>query len=211
MITKTGFITAILPFTLSYEGGYANVTGDRGGETYRGISRVNNPYWSGWAAIDKLKPLKHNTIISALENSVRDFYFTSYFKNYGFDRLSHTKKALVLFDWTTHGGYAHSRIQDILNQQFGAKLSKTGRLDTATVAAINNAPEGKFVSAVVASRRAYLDRLIAADPSQGKFAKGWTNRLKALVSFKAVTIGVGFLFVIALIIFIWLRSKGAQA
>lgn len=211
MITQTGFITEILPFTLSYEGGYANVSGDRGGETYRGISRVNNPYWNGWATIDKLKPLKYNTIIPALENSVRDFYFSNYFKNFGFDRLNQTKKALVLFDWAIHGGYAHSRIQDILNQQFNAKLPKTGKLDTATVAAINKAPENKFVSAVVASRKAYLDKLIAADPSQSKFAKGWTNRLKALVSFKAVTISLVLLFVIAIIIFIWLRSKGAQA
>ena len=37
------------------EGGYRliNVPGDRGGQTYAGISRNANPNWPGWALIDR--------------------------------------------------------------------------------------------------------------------------------------------------------------
>lgn len=40
------------------EGGYVNDPDDTGGETYLGISRKNNPKWSGWVSIDQLK--KHH-------------------------------------------------------------------------------------------------------------------------------------------------------
>nr|DAG95242.1 MAG TPA: Lysozyme [Crassvirales sp.] len=40
------------------EGGYVNDPDDAGGETYLGISRKNNPKWSGWVSIDQLK--KHH-------------------------------------------------------------------------------------------------------------------------------------------------------
>ena len=37
------------------EGGYVNDSDDAGGETYLGISRKNNPNWSGWKLIDSIK------------------------------------------------------------------------------------------------------------------------------------------------------------
>jgi hypothetical protein len=44
-----------LGFTLGYEGEWVNDPDDRGGETYRGISRVHWPKWAGWAIIDAEK------------------------------------------------------------------------------------------------------------------------------------------------------------
>jgi lysozyme family protein len=40
---------------LEFEGGYANDPRDKGGETYRGISRVSFPDWPGWPFIDEIK------------------------------------------------------------------------------------------------------------------------------------------------------------
>ena len=40
---------------IKLEGGYSNYKEDRGGETYKGISRVFNPDWAGWKIIDKYK------------------------------------------------------------------------------------------------------------------------------------------------------------
>ncbi|HQF43983.1 MAG TPA: glycosyl hydrolase 108 family protein [Ignavibacteriaceae bacterium] len=37
------------------EGGYVSDPDDPGGETYKGISRVNNPKWAGWQIIDSYK------------------------------------------------------------------------------------------------------------------------------------------------------------
>ncbi len=38
--------------TSAHEGGYVNDAIDRGGETYRGISRVYHSSWKGWSNID---------------------------------------------------------------------------------------------------------------------------------------------------------------
>ena len=40
---------------LRTEGGYVNDKDDSGGETYKGISRVNWPRWSGWVIVDICK------------------------------------------------------------------------------------------------------------------------------------------------------------
>lgn len=38
-----------------HEAGYVNDPDDKGGETFDGISRNANPYWSGWDIIDAMK------------------------------------------------------------------------------------------------------------------------------------------------------------
>ena len=42
---------------MEHEGGYVDDRDDRGGETYRGISRNNFPDWKGWKKIDGFKPV----------------------------------------------------------------------------------------------------------------------------------------------------------
>lgn len=44
------------------EGGYANVLGDKGGETYMGISRVYWPSWPGWPVIDDWRAERINAL-----------------------------------------------------------------------------------------------------------------------------------------------------
>lgn len=50
--------------TAAFEGGYANVSGDTGGETYKGISRNNWPKWKGWSLIDAHKKAGNRTAAS---------------------------------------------------------------------------------------------------------------------------------------------------
>ncbi len=55
MISRGHFENYIISTILSHEGGYANHPADKGGETYRGISRKANPNWEGWKYIDDVK------------------------------------------------------------------------------------------------------------------------------------------------------------
>jgi lysozyme family protein len=41
--------------TAKFEGGYANSPRDKGGETFRGISRISHPKWDGWPIVDSIK------------------------------------------------------------------------------------------------------------------------------------------------------------
>ncbi len=70
---------------LSYEGNYSNLVEDKGGETYKGISRVYNPNWEGWKIIDKYKSANKLNEVSKdeeLELLVRKFYKTEYWDYY---------------------------------------------------------------------------------------------------------------------------------
>jgi lysozyme family protein len=83
----------IMPFedgykqTAQFEGGYANVPGDKGGETFRGISRRSHPNWPGWKLIDFVKETEGHaarTIDRHFDNDqemkklVEEFYKTNY-------------------------------------------------------------------------------------------------------------------------------------
>lgn len=50
---------------LRLEGGWCSVPGDRGGETYCGISRAHWPTWEGWTTIIKAKA--HSSFVEGPE------------------------------------------------------------------------------------------------------------------------------------------------
>ena len=66
--------------TMGHEGGYGNDPDDAGGETYKGIARVYNPGWSGWAVIDAAKTASIGNFPASLDQnatlqaSVQSFY-----------------------------------------------------------------------------------------------------------------------------------------
>ena len=49
------------------EGGYVNDPDDKGGETYKGISRKANPDWDGWISIDQIKKAHPTTFKNILK------------------------------------------------------------------------------------------------------------------------------------------------
>ena len=64
--------------TMKFEGGYVNDPDDRGGETYRGISRKHHPDWPGWGILKKAEENRYNIerriSDDALQAAVREFY-----------------------------------------------------------------------------------------------------------------------------------------
>lgn len=213
MISRSTFDTAIVPFTLKYEGGYANVKGDAGGETYRGITRRDNPGWTGWRIIDRLKP-KHDQIIPGLEPDVKKLYWDKYFFSQGFHLLNDSKIALSLFDFRVNGGLSASKIQTLLKSKYSKKIAQTGRFDLATVQAINSLNPDSFISDVMAQRKAHYEAIIRKKPSQKKFEKGWFLRLAALKGTllkNAIAIsGVTLLIVAVIIYFIFFKKEQEQ-
>ena len=180
MINKETFRLKILYYTLMFEGGYCNVEGDRGGETYRGISKVANPDWWGWSILSKLKPSKGDIINDpSLKDAVTTFYFDKYFTAQKFDALTSEMVALNLFDWYVNGGYAVKRLQTLL-LAFDNTLVVDGVMGGKTILAINNAPAQELCKAVIALRQERFNDIVERNPSQEKFADGWANRLNAL-------------------------------
>lgn len=124
------------------EGGYANIKGDRGKETYKGIARNFHPRWAGWKIIDTKKPLKHNQIIKdpVLDDLVFMFYKTEFWDVVGGDKIEDQPSANTLYDFGVNAGYGRS----IKNMQQTLKIPITGKLTKELIHAINN-PENYLI------------------------------------------------------------------
>lgn len=94
--------------TISNEGGYSDHPNDKGGETYKGISRVYNPNWEGWSIIDSEK---HNANFpdclqfdGDLERMVSDFYETHFWEPLHGEEIEDQDLANKLFDISVNTG-----------------------------------------------------------------------------------------------------------
>lgn len=118
------------------ESGYANVTGDRGGETYCGISYNFHPHWAGWAILAKYKPLKHGQIIQdpELERLLKEFYYQEYWLPVGAEQVDDLSTAKRLFNFGVTSGQRTSlkQLQATLN------IPQTGIVDALTIEAVHN-------------------------------------------------------------------------
>lgn len=165
-----------LKIALSHEGGYANVAGDKGQETYRGISRKNWPNWRGWTIIDKAKPLKHGQILKdkCLADLVEVFYYEHFWKPIQGDRINDQRIADFLFDFYVHSDYhAIKAIQRIV------KVKDDGIIGAQTLAAINAADSVAVFAGVKAARVKFLKDIAGRKPDQEKFLEGWMNRVNS--------------------------------
>lgn len=162
--------------TLPHEGGYANVTGDAGGETYQGISRVNWPNWRGWGIIDKVKPLKYNQAIKDkhLNDLVEVFYYEHFWKPIQGDKIQSQAIANFLFDFFVNSGF-HA----IKAIQRAVKAKDDGVMGPQTVAAINTTDPVDLLTLLKAQRLKFYKDIVTRKPDQVKFLAGWQKRVES--------------------------------
>ena len=182
MLDQTQFANWILPITLKFEGGYNNDPVDKGGETYRGISRNSNPNWIGWDIVDSLKPLGRGDIVNNRElvKAVAELYFDNYFKRNKFTQIECKIVAIQLFDFAVHGGFSVFELQLMLNKLFNCTLNVDGVFGEKTINAINEQKPDTLAHAILNLRSEHLKEIVLKNPTQQKFEKGWNYRLDYL-------------------------------
>lgn len=180
-----------LASTLAHEGGYADDPDDRGGETYRGISRKYHPDWPGWARIDEIKntvsrrQLDEDPVLAAM---LGDFYRPKFWTPIGGDAIEDPALACALFDCGVNLGVKKAVwfLQRALNA-----LSKNGALSgiiqpdrawgPATGRALKAQLAAKGAGAIIkiidGIRTVHYLNMIEHDPTQGRFAHGWLARV----------------------------------
>lgn len=154
------------------EGGFVNhkVVGDRGGQTYAGISRNNWPQWVGWEYIDRgeIPP----------EQVVRDFYKKEFWDKLRLDGVAKKEIASSIFNFAVNIGTTSAALlaQKIL------KVDLDGKIGPITIAALNKFDEELFVVKYALLKINFYKEIVQRSPSQGKFLIGWLNRsLKGFV------------------------------
>ena len=165
-------------YTDANEGGYCNVPGDDGGETYAGLTRRDNPEPAIWAIIDSHKPLKWNQVIKdpVLDGLLNDLFKRKYWDHIQGDAITNQALATYLYDWYINSGtVAVKKLQEVLF------IEEDGIIGPGTLEAINNQkPESGLLLRYYMRRcRWYRDHVVAV-PAHEKFLIGWLDRARRL-------------------------------
>jgi lysozyme family protein len=178
----------------AHEGGYADNPNDRGGETYKGISRKNFPGWSGWVYVDDVKDkvgLRDEAINNeseknaTLQKLVRAFYKDNFWNDLRLDEVNSQAIATELFDTGVNmgTGIAATFLQRVLNvtNRCGRDfpdIRVDGRVGPGTVGALNIHPRPRQVLVLLNCLQGtrYID-ICEHNPTQEIFMISWTDRV----------------------------------
>lgn len=165
------------------EGGYANVAGDKGAETYRGVSRRYHPTWKGWVMVDAFKAKNGGTIkwnyhipSPSLDALVKDFYYREFWLKIKGDQIQNFDIASNFFDMAINSNAGVKIMQRALVKT-GYKVAVDNAVGADTIVAINKANPSVLNKLYLEGRKSHYDALVRADPSQQKFYDGWIGRL----------------------------------
>tara|TARA_R100000687_G_scaffold78883_1_gene72629 strand:- start:1261 stop:1776 length:516 start_codon:yes stop_codon:yes gene_type:complete len=161
--------TAAFEEMIRNEGGYVfhNVAGDRGGDTYAGVSRRYHPDWEGWVFVDS-----QDLGNPALTASVSDFYLEQFWDRLRGDHIQDQRIAETLFDFAVNAG---TRTAVRLAQKI-LEATPDGILGPVTIDLLNQYPANDFLYRYAMAKVARYAEIVNGDSSQSKFLLGWINR-----------------------------------
>ena len=148
------------------EGGYVlhHVKGDKGGQTYAGISRNRWPGWPGWEAIDA------GSIPAS--DLVRGFYRANFWEPVQGIGINDQSIANSVFEFAVNAGVGTA----IKLAQIVAGATPDGKVGRKTLEAINAMDSNHFIAAFTVAKMARYASIVNKDRGQGKFLLGWLNR-----------------------------------
>lgn len=166
------------------EGGYVNNKADRGGETHFGVT-IKTARSFGYKGPMRDFP-KH---CSADKPICADLVYTTwYIDRPGYRPMAEAEPA-VFFELVDsavlHGpGRPSMWFQASINTLCGAKLAVDGKVGPATVGAYQACQKAqgdvnlclKMLETLDATQKRFFDKIVANNPSQRVFYRGWVNR-----------------------------------
>lgn len=157
---------AAFELVLLDEGGYKleTVPGDKGGQTYAGITRKSWPNWHGWPTIDAGGRPE--------AQEVRDFYRANYWTPLRLDEVQdqHVARSILGNAVNCGVGTAAKLVQLTVG------TTPDGRIGPVTLQAINAMPPAQMLAAYTVAKVARYRDIVMKDRTQAKFLLGWINR-----------------------------------
>ena len=197
------FATAYAPLA-RFEGGWCNVPGDRGGETYAGIARNFFPGWAGWPLIDRAKAhvsfregtrafSRHLATLPELGELVQSWYRTEWWDRLGLGSLPQALAGEIFEQAVNLGKSGAGKKVQLVCNAFNYSRA-TGRplfddlvvdgaigpktLKALTLLVARRSSEEALVRALNHMQGAHYVEMAARRPSQRKFVDGWMNRTR---------------------------------
>jgi lysozyme family protein len=179
---------------MGHEGGYADDPTDKGGETYRGISRRYHPSWSGWSTIDQYKRKSgfpgNLKDACGLQDKVEAFYKANFWDPMLGDDIPSQLIAEELYDTAVNMGMSRAVkfLQTGLNVLNRAGKNypdivvdgKTGPNTLRTLKkllSLSGKEEGYLFKIMNILQGYHYLRIMDKSESQERFARGWLNRV----------------------------------
>lgn len=193
--------------TMANEGGYRNVSYDKGGETYKGIARNYNPSWAGWKIIDQVKKsrkLKTGDYIQSaqLDALVANFYEVNYWNKNRLGEIKNQSLATLCFDIVVQHGKGPGSVINTGLQSI-EKIAAPNSITSDSLRIMNKAPMPAY-NAIALQRVKYINTL-ALGPDQAPVlarAKSFFTKfvddmrdVASVVPFWWV-LGAGFFFIV---------------
>lgn len=169
------------PFLKKWEGFTKkpiNVQHDKGGLTQWGITLGT---WQTLAPRYFGIPGTPDTLAKLDERQWEIIAKKGYWDHVRGDAIHSQGVAMIIADiaWGSGLGRAGQLTQRALNA-IGIPVTVDGAFGPKTLAAVNQADPATLYGAIHAQRNAFINKVIANDPTQEKFRKGWFNRMNDL-------------------------------
>ena len=166
-------VSQMIDDILRREGGYVDHAADRGGPTKYGITQKA---LTGW----RERPVTADDVRAMTEEEARNIYRAFYFERPKLNRLPETIQA-QMFDITVNSGpkQAVRLLQRALNATSFGPLIEDGLLGSQTINAARHAVRilgDELNNVLVEERRDFYHAIVAFNPSQKVFLKGWLKR-----------------------------------
>jgi len=173
---------------LSIEGGYSYDKDDKGGETYKGISKGYHPNWNGWSIIDDYKKVtdKWQVLLQGnveLQDDVKKFYKTEYWDKFRGDELPFIvaeellEQSVNLGNWNTAGKQLQKAL-NLLNRngKLFVDLDVDGYVGKKTIDAVHKVKERRLLKVLNGLQFMRYYNLDITHPANEKFV-GWFDRV----------------------------------
>ena len=165
-----------VPFVLRWEGGVSNNAADRGGLTYKGITRAT--YVTLCQTVLKRSPDREH-FLSLTDEEVGLFVKYYWDKATNNNQIASQKIAEAITSWFWGSGKLGLMwYQRMLNKEYGCKLVVDGIIGRASIEAINSIDADDLFKTSIKYRYNRFYQICRQNPSQKIFLKGWLNRLQ---------------------------------
>lgn len=172
----SNFDTAIKTI-LAHEGGYVNDPVDNGGETNFGISMRFLKSQGVTAKELGLQNLDPGCLKSLTADKAKEIYRKYFWDSNGFDAVKDVTVATKLFDAAVNmGGKQAAKLAQRAANDCGYRLDVDGQLGTKSFAAINLCDPATYIRKYAKQMEDFYNAIIAKNPAQIKFKKGWMKR-----------------------------------
>lgn len=167
-------INILAPFILSWEGGVSNNKNDSGGLTNKGVTLA---VWTKHGRdINGDGVVDGNDLVTITDEDAIKIMKLLYWDTVKADKIASQNVANILVDWAWNSGVgrAAKEVQTIVG------ATADGIIGEKSIAAINAMNSEDLFKKIFAARLNYINKIVAGNPKNQVFEKGWKNRLNSI-------------------------------